>query len=98
MADESKLTLKVGLIATLSSSMIMFILGVLLVHNTEIGVLRTNQAAIMKQVEKMDAALDKIPERLASIDMQLQYIGRTQTVHSKVSKENNLLLRKNGKD
>jgi Tfp pilus assembly protein PilN len=96
MADESKLTFRVVLVATLVSTLVVFMLGCLFKHSADISVLQTNQMIVMKTVEKLDAAIDKIPERLASIDAQLYYMTKTQQVHSKVSKENNQMLRRNG--
>jgi hypothetical protein len=96
MADETKLTFRVGLIATLVSTLVVFMLGMLVKHSSDISVLQTNQAMVMETVKKLDVAVDKIPERLASIDAQLFYMTKTQQTHSRVSTENNLLLKRNG--
>jgi hypothetical protein len=97
MADETKFTLKISIVASFISAIVVFILTVLWVHNTDISKLQTNQMVVMKNVEKMDLAIDKIPERLASIDIQLLYISQAQNIHSKVSTDNNKMLKKNGK-
>jgi hypothetical protein len=65
-------------------------------HETKIATLSTNQAAVMLRVEKMECAIDKIPQELAAINTHLYYLTTTQKSHAKVSKENNTLLKKNG--
>jgi hypothetical protein len=89
--EESKFTLKIGVIASFIAALVVFILSTLWGHNTAISRLDTNQAAVMKTLEKMDT----IPEKLASIDMQLIYISKAQGLHSQISVDNNKLL-KNG--
>jgi hypothetical protein len=97
MAEETKFTLKIGIIASFVAALVVFMLSCLWDHNAKISGLHTNQIAVMKNLEKMDAAVDKIPERLASIDAQLLYIGKAQGLHSRVSIDNNKILRSNGK-
>jgi hypothetical protein len=97
MAEETKFTLKIGVIASFIAALVVFMLSCLWQHNGDISRLQTNQTMVMKNMEKMDAAVDQIPARLASIDAQLYYLGAKQAVHSKVSRDNNKLLRSNGK-
>ena len=94
MAEESKVTLKVGLIAAGAAALIMFMLNILWVHNGQINVLQTNQIVVMKNLDKVDAAMEKIDTKLSAIDLKLAYMGGKQEIHSKVSKDNNLLLKK----
>jgi glutamate synthase domain-containing protein 1 len=95
--DETKVTLKVGMIASIVAALVIFILNTLWVHNGDITALKTNQLANMKNIEKVECAIEKIPAELAAINMQLSYMSGTQKVHAKVSKENNIMLKKNGK-
>lgn len=93
MAEETKLTLKVGVIASFVAALVVFMLTTLWSHNGDISRLHANQIIVMKSVEKLEAATNLIPARLASIDMQLTYIGIAQGVHKKVSIDNNKLLK-----
>jgi hypothetical protein len=97
MAEESKVTLKVGLIAAGAAALIMFMLNTLWVHNGQINVLQTNQIMVMKNLDKVDAAMCKIDEKLTSIDIKLAFMGGKQETHTRISKDNNLILKKNGK-
>jgi glutamate synthase domain-containing protein 1 len=97
MAEETKFTLKIGVIASFIAALVVFMLSCLWQHNGDISRLQTNQITVMRNQEKMDAAVDKIPERLASIEANVAQLVRTQVVHSKVSYDNNKMLRSNGK-
>jgi hypothetical protein len=94
--DETKVTLKVGVIASIVAALVIFILNTLWVHNGDITALKTNQVANMKNIEKVDSAMCKIDEKLASIDVRLAFMGGKQEVHTKISKDNNTMLKKNG--
>jgi hypothetical protein len=96
-ADETKVTLKVGIIAAGVAALVMFMLNVLWVHNGDINILKTNQVAVMKNLDKVDSAMCKIDEKLASIDVRLAFMGGKQETHARISKDNNLILKKNGK-
>ena len=67
MAEETKLTLKVGIIASLVAAIVMFILQALWGHQTDISVLKTNQAMVMKTID----SLQEVPADLASIKVML---------------------------
>jgi hypothetical protein len=95
MSDESRVTVKVGIIAAGVASFIIFIFNVLWIHNGDISTLKANQTIVMQNIIKLDASVDKIPERLASIDTQLAFISGSQKFHTKISVDNNKLL-KNG--
>jgi hypothetical protein len=96
-ADETKVTLKVGIIAAGVAALVMFMLNVLWVHNGDINILKTNQIAVMKNLDKVDSAMCKIDEKLASIDVRLAFMGGKQETHARISKDNNTILKKNGK-
>ena len=64
MAEESKLTLKIGVIASFIAAIVIFVLNSLWIHQTDIAMLKTNQCAIMKTIEK----LDSVPSDLARIE------------------------------
>jgi hypothetical protein len=96
-ADETKVTLKVGIIAAGVAALVMFMLNVLWVHNGDINILKTNQIAVMKNLDKVDSAMCKIDEKLASIDVRLAFMGGKQETHARISKDNNAILKKNGK-
>jgi hypothetical protein len=95
-SDESKVTLKVGVIAAGVATFMIFLMNTLWGHETKIATLHTNQTAVMLRMEKVECAIDKIPQELAAINTHLYYLTERQKVHSKVSKENNVLLKKNG--
>jgi hypothetical protein len=95
MSDETKVTMKIGVIAAGVASLIVFVLSVLWAHNGDISMLKANQQIVMQSIVKLDAAVDKIPERLASIDAQLVFISGSQRYHTGISVSNNKLL-KNG--
>jgi uncharacterized membrane protein len=96
MAEETKVTLKVGVIAAGVATFLIFMLNTIWGHETRITTLSTNQASVMLRMEKVECAIDKIPQELAAINTHLFYLTERQKVHSKVSKENNILLKRNG--
>ena len=53
MAEESKLTLKVGVIASFIAAVMIFILQSLWAHQTDISMLKTNQEVLLKTNEKL---------------------------------------------
>jgi hypothetical protein len=105
MAEESKLTIRIGVLMSCVASLIVFILGALWVHNTEISRLHTNQTAVMKNAEvvagalvkadeKLDRTIERIYDRMAAIDDKLAFMTGTQMKHRKVSEDNQRMLRK----
>jgi cell division protein FtsB len=95
MAEETKFTLKIGIIASFVAALVVFMLSCLWDHNGKISTLQANQTVVIKNMDKMDIAIDKIPERLASIEANVNQLVRGQGLHSRISKENNVML-KNG--
>lgn len=68
MAEESKLTLKIGVIASFIAAIVIFVLQSLWMHQTDIAILKTNQVSIIRTIEK----LDKVPADLARMEVLLR--------------------------
>lgn len=68
MAEETRLTLKIGVIASFIAAIVIFVLNSLWMHQTDIAMLKTNQCAIMKTVEKLDA----VPSDLAKLEVLMK--------------------------
>ena len=92
MADETKITLKMGAIAAFTSAFIIFILSALWTHQTDITMLKANQLHVMATLVKVEM----IPAELARINEQLRMMGQVQVYH-KGKSENNLKLLKREK-
>ena len=75
MAEESKLTLKIGVIASFIAAIVIFVLNSLWIHQTDIAMLKTNQCAIMKTIEKLDG----VPADLARIEVLMRDNKENQT-------------------
>jgi hypothetical protein len=91
MAEETKFTLKIGLVASFVSALLIFVLSALWAHQTDITTLRTNQTHVLETLNK----LDTVPTQLAGINAQLFYISQAQKDHKMVS-ETNMKMLKNG--
>ena len=68
MSIGEKETIKATILATLISALIIFILSTQWLHHGDIAVLKTNQVAVMKDVE----AQSKIPAQLLRIETLLE--------------------------
>ena len=67
MAEETKLTLKVGAIASLVAAVVVFILTALWGHQTDITILKTNQAMVLKTID----SLQTVPSDLAYLKIMM---------------------------
>ena len=92
MAEETKLTLKIGIIASFVAAFVIFILQALWVHQTDITTLKANQAHVMISIAK----LESIPSELARMNEQLRMMTQVQIIHKGVSETNLKILKQNG--
>jgi hypothetical protein len=93
MADESKMTFRIGIIASAVATIIVLVFGALWAHQTDIIELKTNQKMVMSSVARLDALLDTIPEKLAKIEGKIELLQERQNKHRAVSSKNYDLLR-----
>ena len=68
MADETRITLKIGVICSLIGGILVFFLSALWGHQSDITLLKTNQVAVMKTLEKMDT----VPAELAKLSILME--------------------------
>jgi hypothetical protein len=92
VADETKLTIKVGLLASFVAAFVIFILQALWGHQTEITTIKTNQLHVMNTMVKMET----IPAELARINEQMRMMTQVQIIHKGVSETNLKILKQNG--
>jgi hypothetical protein len=83
--EETKITLWAGVIISLLSSLIVFVLSVLWLHQTDITQLRTNQLHVLATLTK----IDNIPSELAKMNVQLQYLAKTLDDHQRFTLNGN---------
>ena len=67
MAEETKLTLKVGVITSFVAALVMFILTALWGHQTDISILKTNQLMVLKTID----GLQTVPGDLAYLKVMM---------------------------
>ena len=67
MAEETKLTLKVGVITSFVAALVMFILTALWGHQTDISILKTNQLMVLKTID----GLQIVPGDLAYLKVMM---------------------------
>ena len=67
MAEETKLTLKVGVITSFVAALVMFILTALWGHQTDISILKTNQLMVLKTID----SLQTVPGDLAYLKVMM---------------------------
>ena len=60
MADETKITLKMGAIASCIGALVMFIMGCLYSHQTDITILKTNYIHVTSQLDKIEQTVMEI--------------------------------------
>lgn len=60
MADETKITLKMGAIASLVGGLVMFIMGCLYSHQTDITVLKTNYLHVTSKLDRIEITVNEI--------------------------------------
>ena len=53
MAEETKITVKVGLIAAATASLVVFILGMLFAHQGDISILKVEKAHMVSRIEEI---------------------------------------------
>jgi hypothetical protein len=68
MSIEEKNTIKATVMASLVSALILFMLTTQWLHHGDIQVLKTNQTAVMKDIE----SYGRIPAQLARIEVLLE--------------------------
>ena len=90
--EETKLTLKVGVIASFVAAFVVFILSCLWGHQIDITTLKAEQVHNKEALIK----LEMIPTELARINEQLRSLATTQIVHRNVSETNLKMLKRNG--
>jgi hypothetical protein len=79
VTSETKITMKVGLIAAGVSALIIFILNTLWVHSGDIVTLKTNQVTNIQNVAKMEITMEKVQIELSAMNANLVFITRTLT-------------------
>jgi len=89
---ETKLTLKMGVIASMVGALVIFVMQVLWGHQIAITKLQTNQEAVMLTL----ASMDRIPVELAIMNERLDVVTKLQMTHLSISDENNKILKKEG--
>lgn len=60
MADETKITLKMGIIASLVGGIVMFIMGCLWNHQTDITILKTDYHHVFKKLDSIETLTQQI--------------------------------------
>ncbi len=73
MSDETKITLKMGVIASLVASFVIFFLTALWSHQTDITILKSNQMHMVQTLQD----LKSVPTTLATIQAQLIFMNQT---------------------
>ena len=75
MAEETKITLKVGIIITFISSIIIFIMSCLWSYNSRLTALETNYINLVEKLNKIDTNVETIRDS--------QFIG----IHNEINKK-----------
>ena len=60
MADETKITLKMGAIASFVGALVMFVMGCLYSHQTDITILKTNYIHVTSKLDKIEQTVVEI--------------------------------------
>jgi len=60
MADETKITLKMGAIASCIGALVMFVMGCLYSHQTDITILKTNYLHVTSKLDKIEQTVTEI--------------------------------------
>ena len=60
MADETKITLKMGAIASCIGALVMFVMGCLYSHQTDITILKTNYIHVTSKLDKIEQTVIEI--------------------------------------
>ena len=60
MADETKITLKMGVIASFIGALVMFVMGCLYSHQTDITILKTNYLHVTSKLDKIEQTVVEI--------------------------------------
>ena len=60
MADETKITLKMGAIASFIGALVMFVMGCLYSHQTDITILKTNYIHVTSKLDKIEQTVVEI--------------------------------------
>lgn len=60
MADETKITLKMGAIASCIGALVMFVMGCLYSHQTDITVLKTNYIHVTSKLDRIENTVMEI--------------------------------------
>lgn len=87
---ETKLTLKMGVIASLVGALVIFTMQMLWGHQIAITKLQTNQEAVMLTL----ASMDRVPIELAIMNERLDTVAKLQMTHLAITDDSNKLLKK----
>lgn len=79
VSDETKITLKMGIIASIVASVLIFILTSLWVHQTDITLLKTNQGHVLSTLQELKA----MPSQMAVLNAQIGNIASNLEEHRK---------------
>lgn len=77
ITDETKVTLKLGVIVSLISALVLFVLTNLWIHQTDITVLKTNQVMVLQTLVE----LRTVPTKLGEISIQMQNLDQNLKDH-----------------
>jgi hypothetical protein len=70
--EMDRITIKMTIIASLISALVLFILSTLWVHNGDIMVLKTNQLSVMKHI----VGYESVPTQLARMEAMMEANAR----------------------
>ena len=77
VSEETKITLKIGVIASLIAGMVVFILTNLWMHQTDITRLTTNQNTVLMTLQKFDC----IPGQIAVLTEKVESLNTNLREH-----------------
>jgi hypothetical protein len=76
LADETKLTFKMGIIATLVAGIVVFIMNCLWSHQTDITILKTNYIHTSSTLQDIKLVVDRIEDNQVLHDGGLKKINK----------------------
>lgn len=76
-AEETKFTLKIGVIVSIVSALVIFVLTNLWLHQTDITILKTNQAMVLQTLGELKI----VPSKLAEINVMLNNMDASLKDH-----------------
>uniref|UniRef100_A0A6H1Z6V3 Uncharacterized protein n=1 Tax=viral metagenome TaxID=1070528 RepID=A0A6H1Z6V3_9ZZZZ len=75
--EETKFTLKIGVVVSIVSALVIFVLTNLWIHQTDITVLKTNQGIILQAVHELKG----VPVKLMEISTDLKNLDKSLDDH-----------------